>query len=167
MFMKTKKYIVISALCIAVLALVLWLVPLPVPVGFTMTGAEVKDDYTAGESVTMTVDGWRLYRFLREPELHATVTVQSGNGEIYAQKLSGCWDSPIPTGARSVPYPFYDGTANDFVTALLIYDTKETVAVLYDGFGHTYAVSAEPMDARAVFDIFEDTYDFHLEAQRP
>lgn len=165
--MKTKKIVTRLIAAAVLLALVLWLVPLPVPVGFTMTGAEVNNDYTAGESVTLTVDGWRLYRFLREPELHAMTTVQSGNGEIYAQKLSGCWDSPIPTGARSVLYPVYDGTANDFVTALLIYDTKETVAVLYDGFGHTYAVSAEPMDVRAVFDTFEDTYDFHLEAERP
>ena len=165
--MKAKKIVTRLIAAAVLLALVLWLVPLPVPVGFTMTGAEVNNDYTAGESVTLTDDGWRLYRFLREPELHATITVQSGNGEIYAQKLSGCWDSPIPTGARSVLYPVYDRTTNDFATALLVYDTKETAAVLYDGFGHTYAASAEPMDVRAVFDTFEKTYQFHLEAQRP
>lgn len=40
-------------------------------------------------------------------------------------------------------------------------------AVLYDGFGHTYAASAEPTDVRAVFATFEYTNQFHLEAQKP
>ena len=53
---------------IVLLALVRWLVPLPLPFRISLSGVRVEGN-TAAEPAALEAKGWRLCRFLRRTEL--------------------------------------------------------------------------------------------------
>ena len=68
---------------IVLLALVLWLVPLPLPFHISLSGVRVEGS-TAAEPAALEAKGWRLCRFLRRTELRASFTVETAQGtKIY------------------------------------------------------------------------------------
>ena len=66
-------------MCAVLLALVLWLVPLPLPFHMSLSGVRM-EGAAAAEPATLEAEGWRLCRFLRTTELRASFTVETAQG---------------------------------------------------------------------------------------
>lgn len=76
--MKKLNRKIIGRVCVGIvlLALVLWLMPLPLPFHISLSGVRVEDS-TAAEPAALEAKGWRLCRFLRRTELRASFTVET------------------------------------------------------------------------------------------
>lgn len=98
--MKKLNRKIIGRVCVGIvlLALVLWLVPLPLPFHISLSGVRVEGS-TAAEPAAMEAKGWRLYRFLRRTELRASFTVETAQGTKIYEPVDCLWELTFPDGA--------------------------------------------------------------------
>lgn len=89
--MKKLNRKIIGRVCVGIvlLALVLWLVPLPLPFHISLSGVRVEGS-TAAEPAALEAKGWRLCRFLRRTELRASFTVETAQGTKSTSRWIAC-----------------------------------------------------------------------------
>lgn len=131
--MKKLNQKIIKRVCVCgvLLALVLWLVPLPVPFHITLSGARVEGT-AAVEPAALEVDGWRLCRFLREAELRVSFTVETAQEtKTYKPVSDILWELTFPDGPiRQAGGGWYDPAANSIEVLYFVYSIDGTAAVL-------------------------------------
>ena len=112
--MKKLNRKIIGRVCVGImlLALVLWLVPLPLPFHISLSGVRVEGS-TAAEPAALEAKGWRLCRFLRRTELRATFTVETAQGTKIYEPVDCLWELTFPDGPIRHAYGA-DGTTAFF-----------------------------------------------------
>ena len=97
--MKKLNRKIIGRVCVGIvlLALVLWLMPLPLPFHISLSGVRVEDS-TAAEPAALEAKGWRLCRFLRRTELRASFTVETAQGTKIYEPVDCLWELTFPDG---------------------------------------------------------------------
>lgn len=92
-----RKIIKRVCVCAVLLALVLWLVPLPLPFHMSLSGVRV-EGAEAAEPAALEAEGWRLCRFLRTTELRASFTVETAQETKTYEPADCLWEMPFPDG---------------------------------------------------------------------
>ena len=136
--MKKLNRKIIGRVCVGIvlLALVLWLVPLPLPFHISLSGVRVEGS-TAAEPAALEAKGWRLCRFLRRTELRASFTVETAQGtKIYE--------------------PVDDPASNAIETLRFVYGADGTTAffeVMDDGQDKRFVFSADGREPAETMDF--------------
>lgn len=119
--MKKLNRKIIGRVCVGIvlLALVLWLVPLPLPFHISLSGVRVEGS-TAAEPAALEAKGWRLCRFLRRTELRASFTVETAQGTKIYEPVDCLWELTFPDGPiRYADGGWYDPASNAIETLRL------------------------------------------------
>ena len=143
--MKKLNRKIIGRVCVGIvlLALVLWLVPLPLPFHISLSGVEAK--------------GWRLCRFLRRTELRASFTVETAQGTKIYEPVDCLWELTFPDGPiRHADGGWYDPASNAIETLRFVYGADGTTAffeVMDDGQDKRFVFSADGREPAETMDF--------------
>lgn len=117
-------------MCAVLLALVLWLVPLPLPFHMSLSGVRV-EGAAAAEPAALEAEGWRLCRFLRTTELRASFTVETAQGAKTYEPVECLWETTFPDGpVRYAAGGWYDPEVNAIEGMRFVYGTDGATAFL-------------------------------------
>ena len=141
---------------IVLLALVLWLVPLPLPFRIFLSGVRVEGS-TAAEPAALEAKGWRLCRFLRRTELRASFTVETAQETKIYEPVDCLWELTFPDGPiRHADGGWYDPASNAIETLRFVYGADGTTAffeVIDDGQDKRFAFSADGREPAETMDF--------------
>lgn len=156
--MKKLNRKIIGRVCVGIvlLALALWLVPLPLPFHISLSGVRVEGS-TAAEPVALEAKGWRLCRFLRRTELWASFTVETAQGTKIYEPVDYLWELTFPDGPiRYADGGWYDPASNAIETLRFVYGADGTTAffeVMDDGQDKRFVFSADGREPAETMDF--------------
>lgn len=156
--MKKLNRKIIGRVCVGIvlLALVLWLVPLPLPFHISLSGVRVEGS-TAAELAALEAKGWRLCRFLRRTELRASFAVETAQGTKIYEPVDCLWELTFPDGPiRHADGGWYNPASNAIETLRFVYGADGTTAffeVMDDGQDKRFVFSADGREPAETMDF--------------
>ncbi len=151
-----RKIVKWVCVCAVLLALVLWLVPLPLPFHMSLSGVRM-EGAAAAEPAALEAEGWRLCRFLRKTELRASFTVETAQGAKTYEPVECLWETTFPDWPiRYAAGGWYDPEANAIEGMRFVYGTDGATAFLKvtdDGQERRFVFSADGRDPAETMDF--------------